>query len=239
VLRAEAAWLARELERLPVDDLSPLLSIGSGAAELRGTQPWIERIVYEPLARRGVKVLHHELHAAPGVDVAGDLTDPRFLETLDELEIRSIMCCNVLEHVPDPAQIATTIERLVAPGAYALVSVPYRFPYHPGPIDTLYRPSVDELARLFPALRRASAAEIRCESLIRYLLASPTKWVSLTGGIRTLAGRRRGSASEGRLPLRETAQMVLSSTAVSAVVLQAAPVRRGAGCDARCYRPAA
>jgi SAM-dependent methyltransferase len=215
VLRAEAAWLAGALERLPADDLSPLLSIGSGAPELRATQPWIQRLVYEPLARRGVRVLHHELHQAAGVDVAGDLTDPRFLERLDELEIRSIMCCNVLEHVPTPGQVASALERAVAPGGYALVSVPRRYPYHPGPIDTLFRPTVDELRGLFPRLGYESGAEIRCESLARYLLSSSTKWASLIRGFRTHA------PAEARMPLRETLRMGLLSTAVSAVVLRA------------------
>lgn len=223
MLRAEAAWLANQLERLPTHDLSPLLSIGSGAAELRRTQPWIDRLVYEPLDRRGVRVLHHELHPAPGVDLAGDLTDPDFLDKLEHLELSSIMCCNVLEHVPDPVGVASAMERLVAPGAYVLVSVPRRFPYHPGPIDTLFRPSVDELRRLFPALTQTSAAEIRCESLLAYLLASPTKWASLAHGLRSLARRRDGAATADGTPLRETARMILSSTAVSALVLQAAP----------------
>ena len=215
MLRAEAAWLAGELERLATDDLSPLLSIGSGDAELRATQPWIHRRVYDRLARRGVRVLHHELHPAPGVDVAGDLTDPRFLERLDKLEIRSVMCCNVLEHVPNPAQVASALERAVAPGGYALISVPRRYPYHPGPIDTLFRPTVDELRGLFPELGYESGAEIRCESLARYVLSSSTKWASVTRGLRTRA------PAEARTPLRETLRMGLLSTAVSAVVLRA------------------
>jgi SAM-dependent methyltransferase len=216
VLRAEAAWLARELEQLPVSDLSPLLSIGSGHGELTADQPWIHRVVYEPLERRGVRVLHHELEPAPGVEVTGDLTDPRFLASLEDLELRAVMCCNVLEHIPDPAAIAATIERIVAPGGYALVSVPLRFPYHPGPIDTLFRPSPVELRRLFPALAQTKAEEISCESLAAYWLASPNKWTALRRGLRSFAHREDGAA----VPFRETARMLLVSTSVSAVILR-------------------
>jgi hypothetical protein len=217
VLRAEAVWLARRLERIPTEELSPLLSIGSGASALRATQPWLERSVYAPLTRRGVQVLHHELEPAPGVDVAGDLTDPGFLERLGELELRSVMCCNVLEHVPNPAGIAAGIERLVPAGGYLFVSVPRRYPYHPGPIDSLLRPSVEELRSLFPNLTLEDGAEIRCESLLAYFLASPTKWTSLTRGVRTKA------PSHARIPVTETLRMLLLSTAVSAVVLRAEP----------------
>jgi hypothetical protein len=166
VLRAEAAWLARELERVPVDDLSPLLSVGSGHSELATDQPWIHGVVYEPLERRGVRVLHHELEPAPGVDVAGDLTDPAFAESLGRIEVRSVLCCNVLEHLPNAARVASTLEQLVAPDGYAVVTVPRRYPYHPGPIDTMFRPSPGALRALFPALAEQGAEEIRCESLV-------------------------------------------------------------------------
>jgi hypothetical protein len=223
VLRAEAAWLARRLNELPSEDLSPLLSIGSGAAELRATQPWLDELVYEPLARRGVRVLHHELEPAPGVDVTGDLNDPEFLAQLGELEIRSVMCCNVLEHVPDPGRVAAGIEGAVPQGGYVFVSVPSRFPYHPGPIDTLFRPGVNELRQLFPRLTQVAAEEIRCESLAAYLLRSRTKWVSLARGVRSLVGRGGSSGEAPHVPLRDKARMVLVSTAVSAVVLRASP----------------
>ena len=217
VLRAEAAWLRRELEGLAVGDLSPLLSIGSGHAELTTDQPWIHGVVYEPLERRGARVLHHELEPAPGVDVAGDLTDPRFLDSLASLEIRSVMCCNVLEHVPEPARVAAALEQLVAPGGYALVSVPRRFPYHPGPIDTLFRPSADELRGLFPALAQAKAEEIRCESLVGYWLASPNKRTALGRGLRSFG--RRGDVGE-KARLADKLRMLFASTAVSAVILR-------------------
>ena len=209
--------MARRLDELPPDDLSPLLSIGSGHAELRATQPWIDRLVYEPLAGRGLRVLHHELEPAPGVDVAGDLTDAAFLERLAELELRSVMCCNVLEHVPQPAEVAAAIERLVPPGGYAFVTVPRRFPYHPGPIDTMLRPSPQELWRFLRGLEAVEAAEIRCESLLAYLLRSPTKWTSLARGARSLTGP---SADAPDVPLAEKARMLFVSTAVSAVILR-------------------
>lgn len=198
-------------------DLSPLLSIGSGHGELTTDQPWIHGVVYEPLERRGVRVLHHELEPAPGVDVAGDLRDPAFRARLEELEIRSVMCCNVLEHVPEPAGVAATIERVVAPGGYALVTVPRRYPYHPGPIDTMFRPSVAELRGLFPALTEVTAAEIRCESLLAYLLASPNKRTAIARGVRSFAHRDGGRSA---VPLRKSARMLFASTAVSAVILR-------------------
>jgi SAM-dependent methyltransferase len=224
VLRAEAAWLARELERIPAADLSPLLCIGSGDAELRARQQWIDRVVYRPLAERGVRVIHHELEPGAGVDVAGDLTDDGFVDHLAGLGVRSILCCNVLEHVPNPEALALAIVRIVAPGGYAVVTVPRRYPYHPGPIDTLFRPSVDELRRLFGGLGPVAEAEVRCESLLGYLLASPDKSGAIVRGLRSLAGNRGRRSGRPSVPLRDAVRMMVFSTAVSGVVLRALAV---------------
>ena len=222
MLRAEASWLAGELARLPAADLSPLLSIGSGDEALRSVgQPWIERLVFAPLAQRGVRVLHHELRPAPGVDVVGDLTDSVFRARLGALGVRSIICCNVLEHVPDPAEVAATLERAVSPSGYLLVTVPKHYPYHPGPIDTLFRPRVDELASLFPRLSLVSGAEIRCESLLGYLLASPHRVAAVTHGLRLAARRDPAPRPPGRVPVRDRLRMALFSTSVTALVLRA------------------
>jgi SAM-dependent methyltransferase len=213
VLRAEAAWLERELRQLPAADLSPLLSVGSGHAELTADQPWIHDVVYRPLSERGVRVLHHELEPGPGVDIAGDLSDPA---TLHGLEVRSVMCCNVLEHLPDAAAVARTIAPLVAPGGYAIVTVPRRYPYHPGPIDTMLRPSPEELRAFFPSLQAQRVEEIRCESLLAYLLRSPHKRTAIARGLRSFTHRRDGAA----VPARDSIRMLAASTAVSAVVLR-------------------
>jgi hypothetical protein len=209
------------LDELPTDALSPLLSVGSGDAGLRAAQPWLDELVYRPLTDRGVRVLHHELEPAPGVDVAGDLTDGSFLARLRDLGVRSIMCCNVLEHVPAPAEVAAGLETATPSGGYLFVTVPRRFPYHPDPIDTMFRPSPGELRGLFPGLEQVAAAELRTESLAAYFLRSQKKRQTLTRGARSLGGG--GDAEAPAIPLRDRARMALLSTAVSAVVLRASP----------------
>jgi 2-polyprenyl-3-methyl-5-hydroxy-6-metoxy-1,4-benzoquinol methylase len=42
---------------------------------------------------------------------------------------RALLCCNLLEHVPDPAAMCAKLERLLPAGGYIMVSVPHRFPY--------------------------------------------------------------------------------------------------------------
>jgi len=95
---------------------------------------------------------------APGIDLAGDLLDPAFHTRLAELRPRTAMIFNVLHHVTDRKVLCDAIRSLVQPGGRILVSGPHDYPRHFDPIDTLWRPGVDEVAALFPGARVADAA---------------------------------------------------------------------------------
>jgi hypothetical protein len=151
MLKNEAVWLTQALGELDARCLSPLLNVGSASAEFREvSQPWIDRLLFAPLRARGVEVRHLDRYPEPGIDITGDLNDPTFLPSLAGQGFTSVLCCNVLEHVPDPRALAASLEVLVPVGGYIVVSVPYRFPYHPDPIDTMFRPTVEQVVGLFP-----------------------------------------------------------------------------------------
>ena len=68
----------------------------------------------------------------------------------------ALLCCNVLEHVRDPGEFARRCAMLVRPGGVIVVTVPRSYPHHADPIDTLYRPTPEEAAALFPRTARLS-----------------------------------------------------------------------------------
>jgi SAM-dependent methyltransferase len=149
VLEAEAAWLGARATELP-DDAFPLLNLGSSTESFRRVdQPWIHEDIFAPLQRRGARVIHADLKREPGVDVVGDLLSDDGLAALRAVGARSVLCSNMLEHVADREQAIAAVAALVPPGGYLVLSVPSAFPYHPDPIDTLYRPSPGELAAAF------------------------------------------------------------------------------------------
>ncbi len=151
---AEARWLCERLARYPAERLSPLLNLGSSTSEVRErVQPWIAAELFLPLAARGVEVIHVDRRAAPGVDVVADLTLPADIARLCQLGPRSVLCCNLLEHVADPALLARHCLDLLPEAGLLFVTVPFSYPHHRDPIDTLYRPSPDELAHLFAEAR--------------------------------------------------------------------------------------
>lgn len=153
MLKAEARWLGRTLALLPLHAGSTLLNIGSSTEDYRRReQPWVHREIFEPLSERQVEVVHVDLKSAPGVDLVGDLLDPRFLDLCTDMQPDAVLCSNLLEHVPSRDALCQGLGRLVADQGHLIVTCPYDYPYHPDPIDTMFRPTVDVLTAHFPEL---------------------------------------------------------------------------------------
>lgn len=168
MISAEARWVGAALAKLPDEQLFPLLNVGSQDAAFREQrQPWIDAHVFAPLRTRGGKVVHLDLAPGDGVDITGDLLDPTVRAQLRGF--RSVLCANVLEHVPDRERFAAALVDITAPGGYLIVTVPRQFPYHPDPIDTMFRPSIEELAALFPTLEVIDAQVVRSTMLLLFL----------------------------------------------------------------------
>jgi hypothetical protein len=154
MFEAEARWLRLALEAFPTERLSPLLNLGSSSAEIRQTvQPWMESEIFAPLRNRGVEIVHVDMRQSPGVDLQADLTDTADLRRLAALRSKALLCCNLLEHVLAPERLVANCLDLVPAGGLLFVTVPFSYPHHRDPIDTMYRPSPGELARLFAGAR--------------------------------------------------------------------------------------
>jgi SAM-dependent methyltransferase len=162
VLLEEAKWLSRNLAGLEASQLYPMCNLGSSTEHYRRVvQPYIDTYLFEPARAKNLKVIHVDARPDEGVDMVGDLSDPSFLTRLSRLNVRSVMCCNLLEHVTNRVDVSKAVLAALKPGGYLIATVPYRFPYHEDPIDTMYRPSVKELAGLFPGTSVCKAAIVR------------------------------------------------------------------------------
>ena len=147
----ESRWVGDRLAAYPAPQISPLLNVGSSTAEFRETaQPWTERNIFTPLSERGVEIVHLDARAGAGIDIRADLLDEADFARIGFGRYRALLCCNILEHVRDPGEFARRCVELVAPGGVIVVTVPRSYPRHGDPIDTLYRPTPDEAALLFP-----------------------------------------------------------------------------------------
>jgi SAM-dependent methyltransferase len=147
----ESRWVADRLAAYPAGQLSPLLNVGSSTRDFRElTQPWTTRNIFAPLVERGVEIVHLDAREGAGIDVCADLLDETDFARVRSTQYRSLLCCNILEHVIDPGEFARRCSAIVRPGGIIVVTVPRSYPRHGDPIDTLYRPSPEEAAALFP-----------------------------------------------------------------------------------------
>jgi len=87
-----------------------------------------------------------DLVAGPNVDVVCDLTLDS--NPLPKLHYELVVCCSVLEHVPNPWDMARCISNLIRPGGKLYISVPWVWRYHPYP-DDYYRFSFSAIRYLF------------------------------------------------------------------------------------------
>ena len=179
MLANEARWIGQTLNKLESRELSPVLNVGSATAEFRkSVQPWIDTEIFAPLRNRGVHVEHTDIQQGGGVDLPGDFSDDTFVNQLMARQYRSVLCCNLLEHVEDREGIAAKLTGLVSPGGYLIVTVPRCFPYHPDPIDTMFRPDVAELSRLFPRCQVREGVVLDCGTGWDYVDRNPRVMIS-------------------------------------------------------------
>lgn len=150
MMLCDAEWLSSTLARFQRDDLSPVLNLGSSTKHFREVeQPYVERLVFAPLAARGVRLIHSDFKVAEGVDVAGDIFDDAVLARLKALQPKSVICSHMLEHVIERQKLVERILELLPTGGLFFITVPSSYHEHHDPIDTMYRPTPETLAALF------------------------------------------------------------------------------------------
>jgi hypothetical protein len=97
--------------------------------------------------------VHCDLKTGEGVDLTGDLLDPRLRERLRAMHFRCVLISNVLEHVRDRAAVAAACEDIAGPDGLVLVTAPSSYPFHADPIDNGFRPTPQALAAAFARSR--------------------------------------------------------------------------------------
>ncbi|CAM8316272.1 hypothetical protein MCEMHM16_00474 [Candidatus Methylopumilus planktonicus] len=103
--------------------------------------------------KQKARILHVDAENFPGVDIVQDLSQPNSLSFCDKLKgSKLFILANVLEHIPKKAhaEFLKKIYSKMKSEDGLIITVPYDYPYHADPIDTMYRPSPNELNQLLP-----------------------------------------------------------------------------------------
>lgn len=153
MLYEESIWIGKELLK-HFNQGSKILNIGSSTLNMRRVeQPHIQKHIFEVLKTNKIQIVNVDIQDSDGVDIVGDLTDSNFIDRLKLEKYDGVLCSNLLEHVEQKNKITFAINELLSYGGIAVITVPYNYPYHLDPIDTMFRPTVNELAALFPLFR--------------------------------------------------------------------------------------
>ena len=131
-----------------------IINLGSGNVEqLKKTKPWVSKNVFDLLKKQKAKILHVDAENFPSVDIVQDLSQPNSLSFCDKLKgSRLFILANVLEHIPKKAhaEFLKKIYSKMKSKDGLIITVPYDYPYHADPIDTMYRPTPHDLQALLP-----------------------------------------------------------------------------------------
>jgi SAM-dependent methyltransferase len=169
MLVSEAEWIGNTLLELP-DDAFPVLHVGSSSADFRNRQqPWIDQRIFRPLRQNARPTIHVDIKNADGVDVVADVTDPEGITALRRHGAGVVVCANLLEHVHDPQAVLNSVASLVPPLGYLILTCPRRYPLHPDPIDTGFRPGAADLVRMAgPSFSPLLSRELTCRRIFFY-----------------------------------------------------------------------
>ena len=166
MLYEEAKWIGNKILQICNED-SKVLNIGSSSLSLRTVvQPHIDNLIFKPLRENKIEVTHTDIKKEKGVDISGDLTDHSFIKKLKENKYDIVLCSNLLEHIEDRSIIINAIEEILDFNGAAIVTVPFNYPFHMDPIDTMYRPNVSQLTKDFKKLKLLKGEIIKGSSVV-------------------------------------------------------------------------
>jgi hypothetical protein len=155
-MRLEESAAIGELLRKTLNKVHPrsCINLGSGNIEhLARKKPWIINNVFAVLESNNCTIYHADIQSWPGVDFTIDLLKIESLNFCEDLlQPRIFILANVLEHIPSQlrSEVLENILSLMASNDLLVITVPHAYPFHPDPIDTMYRPTAKELTNLLP-----------------------------------------------------------------------------------------
>lgn len=147
MLKNEAVLIGKETRKLKINNI---LDISGGSWFLRRIrQYYIEKYIFNNFKKKKIDIKR--------TDFSNDVCLKNFRK-IGQFDL--VFANNLLEHVTNIKSATENISRAVRKGGYLCVSVPHQFPYHPDPIDNMFRPNLKELKALFPNFKIIKGKEI-------------------------------------------------------------------------------
>ena len=117
------------------------------------SKPYVKKNVFDPLKKQGAVIINVDSYHYPNIDFVLDLTKLINFDFLKKTKSpRLYILANVLEHIPSEKRLVAikNIYNNMKKNDSIIITVPHQYPYHPCPIDTLYRPLPNDIKKLLP-----------------------------------------------------------------------------------------
>jgi hypothetical protein len=149
MLLNEAKWINQAINNYLKDVFGTVINLGSSSMDfIEYNQPYIERLVIEPLARR-FTLINVDIKNDKNVNLVADFLTEQGQIVIKEFNAKVILVSNLLEHISNPLAGINSLKQLVESDSYLILTGPKSFPYHADPIDNMFRPDLAEVESLF------------------------------------------------------------------------------------------
>lgn len=148
MLKNESLWIKQFLPTIIGEDAFPILNIGSSTSQYRKiTQPHVQENIFSHFTDEKSQVIHLDMKADEGVDLVGNLYDPRFLQKIKNLKVKTIFCNNILMYLDGDSRrkLSEIFYTIIPEGGYLLISNSHIFPAAPDPKEEYYREGAMEM----------------------------------------------------------------------------------------------
>lgn len=175
MFRREAEVIGAWLGDIAKEELTPLVNIGSGSSTFReNDRPWVDQMIFAPLRERAIEITHVDIQAWPGVDLVADILSDDGFERIRRIGPKMVLLTNVLEHVYEPQKFMQRCIQLLGSTGRLFVTVPRSYPHH-GTIDTMLRPTPEEIAAFVPTAHLLKSEIMNMEYHWHEIARNPSK----------------------------------------------------------------
>ncbi len=149
MLPKEAKWINTVINNNLLGVDGEVINLGSSSLDfINYNQPYIKDLVLDPLLKR-FQVTNVDIKSDNNVQLVAN-----FLTEVGQTLIRGksakvFLVSNLLEHIPNAIDGIEKLKTLMEPKTYLILTGPKSFPYHPDPIDNMFRPSISEIRGYF------------------------------------------------------------------------------------------
>ena len=149
MLLNEAKWINNIIASHLNNFNGTAVNLGSSSLDfIEYNQPYIENLVLKPISKN-FKLINVDVKVDSNIQLVADFLTDSGQKIIKEQHAKIFLVSNLLEHIPAALDGINQLKKLVESNSYIILTGPKSFPYHPDPIDNMFRPKLTEIYALF------------------------------------------------------------------------------------------